>query len=86
MAKQQGDGPLHVALLMHIMDIEGLEAVDGNGGSVIGELVQLRLLLPPVEAVLPVVRQSLHIRKRSSVIPPRVVQLVGEIGVVEFRG
>ena len=55
-----------LALLMHEMHVDLLESIDGDGRLELWHLIELLLLLSPVEAILPVLCQSLHIRSGVS--------------------
>lgn len=84
MDKHQRDGPLDLALRMHKMDVQLPKPLDGDLGRELREAVDLHLLRTPIEAIAPVGRQALHVRKRRTKGPAGVGGLVGEGGCAEF--
>lgn len=81
MCKQQGDGALDLALLVHEMDLQRLEPLDRNiNGELRQLLVQFRLGFPPVVAVVPVGGETLDVGQRSPVVPIGSFELIGEVG------
>ena len=83
--KYQRDGALDFTHLMHKMDLEGLEPVNGNvDGELRQRLVECRLGFPPVVAAVPVGCQALHVGQRDAVVPIGAVELVREVGEGEL--
>src|ERR1039458_3572751 len=57
-----------------------MDGLSVDGRSEVVELVQQRLLRPPVVLLAPVVDQLTQIVDRNPVIPPRPFDLIGESG------
>lgn len=78
MAEEKTDCSLNFALLVYKMDVQCAEAINEDRSSVIGKLIDLCFVLPPLIMVLPVLRQSLDVGQGDSIIPGRFIELVGE--------
>ena len=76
--EQKRDCSLNITLLMSKMNVKLSKTSNGDLGPVIWELVQLLFLLPPVEAVPPVSGEALNVFQRSTIVPGRLIKLVGE--------
>lgn len=67
------------------MDVDWIVANRRDNCLKVWKLIYLGLSLPPIEAVLPVLGQSLDISKRRSIHPlVAAFKLVGEVGCREF--
>lgn len=60
---------------MYIVDVNFMEAINLDAFTKIGELVELGLLSPPVESVLPVLGQALDVCEGRTVFPSSFIQL-----------
>lgn len=78
MGEEERDCSPNFALLVYKMDVQCAEAIDVDRNFVIGKLVDLCFVLPPIIMILPVLRQSLDVGQRGSIIPGRFIKLVGE--------
>lgn len=54
---------------MHEMHIQLLKSIHVDLGREVGKLVQLSLLFPPIEAILPLVGQPFDVRERGAIVP-----------------
>lgn len=63
---------------MYEMNVQWLEAINLNWGLEVGQLVELRLSLSPVELILPVSCEALDVGQRGAINPARFVELVRE--------
>ena len=74
MNEQQRYGAFYLAFLMDKMDFKTTKPIHCD---VRGELwkfvIKLRLLLPPIEAIIPICCQSFDVGKRSSQIPAGLI-------------
>lgn len=68
------------------MDVETLEAIDLDVGVKIWKLIELRLVLSPIEMVFPIRSESLHVRQWSSIIPTSLVELIRKVRGFELLG
>lgn len=86
MAEEQRDGALDGRFLVDEMDVEGAEAVDVDGGSVVWKLVDGCFGFPPVVLLLPVFCQAFDIGQWGSVRPTSFIKFVREVRVFELLG
>lgn len=78
MAEQERDSITVAALLMYEMDVQWLEAIGLDRGLEVGQLVELRFGLSPIEFILPVSFQALDVGQRGAESPARFVEFVWE--------
>ena len=62
MHEQQWNSSLHVALLVQEVHVDRSESVDVDSHFVVGQLVQLAFLSPPVELVSPMMDETFDVR------------------------
>lgn len=86
MNEKQWNSPLNLTLLIDKVYIQRLKAVDLDLGTIVGQLVELGLLLSPVVALLPVFYEPLDVCERGAVVPSGVVEFIGEGGGRELLG
>lgn len=80
MAEEERDCSFSFALLVYKMDVQCAEAIDLYWCFVIGKFVDLFLMLSPVVAVSPVLRQALDIGQGSSITPSSFLKFIREDG------
>lgn len=85
MHKKQRYSIGHFTLLVNKANVQCIRAVHFDTGLEIGKLVDLLLLLPPIEFSIPVRRQALHVCKRGSVVPSCSIKLVWKLSNVQLR-
>ena len=76
MTEQQGDGIWQIGWLVEVMYVEGREPVYFDRSVEVGQGIQSGLLRFPIEAVLPVLRQTFHVGKGSAVVEAGVFELI----------
>ena len=84
MNKQQRNSPRSLTPLMNEMNIQLPEARYRDGGSELGQFVQLTFLFSPVEAIFPECCQPLDFGQWAAHVPARGVEFIGKCGEVEF--
>lgn len=84
MNEEERDSFLHLALLVNVMDVKGAETVDLDVSSKHRQLVDLRLGFAPVEGVLPVSEEALHLGKGCAIVPTGAVELVRKPSELEL--
>ena len=73
--EQERDGIWRLGLLVHVVDVKVMKAISFNAFTKIGEFVELGLLSPPVESVLPVLGQALDVCEWRTVVPSSFIEL-----------
>ena len=84
MHEEEGNRVLDFALLMNIVNVQRAKALDIDVAREHGELVDLRLVRAPVEAVLPARDEPLDVCEGHAVVPTGTFELVGEAGELEL--
>ena len=84
--EEQWNSPLYLALLIHKVYVQRLEAVHLDLGTVIWQLVDLGLLLSPVKTLLPVFHEPFDVSQRGTVVPSRVIEFIREGGGRKLLG
>lgn len=83
--EQQWNRLLHLAPLVHKMDIQLPERFNVDIPRELRKLVDLLLLLSPVKAAAPAFREPADVRERRAVVPSRVLELVREARMGEAQ-
>lgn len=78
MGEEQRDCTPYIALLVHEVYIQSFESIDLYCSLEIWQLIELSLLLSPIEFLPPIGAQSFHVSQRGAIIPFGLVKLVGE--------
>lgn len=76
MDEDERDGVLNITLLMHEMNPQRLKSIDIDISGVLRQLVELGFCLSPVEPVLPMLNEPLHVFQGSTIVPVRLIELV----------
>ena len=84
--KEQWNSALYLTLLIHKVYIQRLEAVNLDLGTIIWQLVDLGLLLPPVIALLPIFHEPFDVCQRGTVVPSCVIEFIWEGGRRKLLG
>ena len=75
MAEQQWDCVRRLRFLVDVVDVKLMETINLDAFTEVGELVELCLLSPPVEPILPVLDEALDVGEWRSVVPSRFIEL-----------
>ncbi|TFY50217.1 hypothetical protein EVG20_g11650 [Dentipellis fragilis] len=73
-----------LALLVNILDIERPEILHGDVAREMGQRIELGLRRAPVVPVGPARDETLHVCEWYAIVPPGVVEFVGESHLLEL--
>lgn len=84
MDEQQRDRSLDTTGFVNEVDVERIEPFDVNIHGELRHPIDFRLLFPPVEAVSPVIGETLDVAQRRTGLGACIFQLLWEIREIEF--